>query len=197
MMQIRLSGFGGQGLILAGIILGEAAVIEGKEVVQTQDYGPEARGGASKAECIISNYAIDYPKVTTADLLLCLQQEAYNKYHRDVSPEGIIIIDDAYVREYDPGSNVLALPITRTAVDEIGDALCANIIALGIIAGLTNVVSHQAIERAVLLRVPKGTEYLNRKSLDLGWAMVDGLIAPVTPNGGNYLPSYSGALIHY
>jgi 2-oxoglutarate ferredoxin oxidoreductase subunit gamma len=170
MIQIRLSGSGGQGLILAGIILAEAAVIDGKEVVQTQDYGPEARGGASKAECIISSTEIDYPKVTVADVVLCMNQESYNKYGKDVQTNGKVVVDTTLVKQFVEGSSV-AIPITKTAIDELGKSIFANIIALGAIVGLTGVVSQTAIEKAVLARVPKGTEELNRKALALGWEM--------------------------
>lgn len=172
MMQIRLSGSGGQGLILAGIILAEAAVIDGKEVVQTQDYGPEARGGSSKSECVISDEAIDYPKVTIADVVLCLNQESFNKYGQDVRDKGKVIIDTALVKVYDHQENIVALPITTTAVEKLGKAIFANIVALGAVVGLTGVVSKEAIEQAVLARVPKGTVELNRKALELGWEMV-------------------------
>jgi 2-oxoglutarate ferredoxin oxidoreductase subunit gamma len=173
MMQIRLSGSGGQGLILAGIILAEAAVIDGKEVVQTQDYGPEARGGSSKSECVISDDVIDYPKVTVADVVLCLNQESYNKYSQDVHAKGKVIVDTTLVKEYDHHQeNIVALPITKMATEELGKAIFANIIALGAVVGLTGVVSKDAIEQAVLARVPKGTEELNRKALALGWEMV-------------------------
>lgn len=172
MMQIRLSGSGGQGLILAGIILAEAAVIDGKEVVQTQDYGPEARGGSSKSECVISDDVIDYPKVAVADIVLCLNQESYNKYGQEVHAKSKVIIDTTLVKEYVQQENIVALPITKTAVEELGKAIFANIIALGAVVSLTGVVSQDAIEQAVLARVPKGTEELNRKALKLGWEMV-------------------------
>jgi 2-oxoglutarate ferredoxin oxidoreductase subunit gamma len=170
MMQIRLSGSGGQGLILAGIILAEAAVIDGKEVVQTQDYGPEARGGSSKAECIISETVIDYPKVTVADVVLCMNQESYSKYGKDIQPNGRVIVDTTLVKQIGE-EPIVAIPITKTAIDELGKSIFANIIALGAVVGLTGVVSQAAIEKAVLNRVPKGTEELNRKALALGWEM--------------------------
>jgi 2-oxoglutarate ferredoxin oxidoreductase subunit gamma len=175
MKQIRLSGSGGQGLILAGVIMAEAAVIEGKEVVQTQDYGPEARGGSSKAECIISDLEIDYPKVMVADVVLCMNQASYNQYGRDVHEQVSIIVDTTFVKEFEQHQNIMALPISKTAVEEFGRVLFANIIALGVIVGLTEVVSRKSIEKAVLARVPKGTEQLNRKALTVGWKMAKGL----------------------
>jgi 2-oxoglutarate ferredoxin oxidoreductase subunit gamma len=175
MMQIRLSGSGGQGLILASIILGEAAVIEGKEVVQSQEYGPEARGGSSKAECIISKEEIDYPKVTVADILLCMQQASYNKYGRDVDEQGIIIVDTTFVKDFEQQQNLIALPITKTGVEELGSALFSNIVALGFIVGLTEVVNLESIDKAVAAHIPKGTEQINRKALTLGWKMANQL----------------------
>src|SRR5665647_501001 len=99
MKQIVLTGTGGQGLILAGIILAEAAVLDGKQAIQTQSYGPEARGGASRAEVIISDEPIDYPKVQKADTLLAMSQEAFNKYGGSIGAEGILVVDTTFVRE--------------------------------------------------------------------------------------------------
>ena len=103
MMELRLSGSGGQGLILIGIILAEAAILDNKLAIQSQSYGPEARGGASKAEVIISEKAIHYPKVTEPDLVLAMTQEAAQKYHSDLKPEGTLIVDSTYVKEIPAG----------------------------------------------------------------------------------------------
>lgn len=176
MLQISLSGTGGQGLILAGIILAEAAILDGKEAVQTQSYGPEARGGASKAEVIISNEAIDYPKVLTADILLVMSQEACNKYHGLVGSHGKMIVDTSLVWEIpEIAAKVIPLDITRAAKEELGKVMTANIIAMGALVGLTQVVSPEALKAAVLARVPKGTEKLNQQALDLGFSMVKGM----------------------
>ena len=94
-IEIRLSGSGGQGLILAGIILAEAAIIDGKNAVQTQSYGPEARGGASRSEVIISNGSIDYPKVSKSDILLALTEEAVIKYKGSLKEDGLLILDSS------------------------------------------------------------------------------------------------------
>lgn len=176
MLQISLSGTGGQGLILAGIILAEAAILDGKEAVQTQSYGPEARGGASKAEVIISSKAIDYPKVLTADILLVMSQEACNKYHGLVGPNGQMLVDTSLVWEIPQiTGKVIPLDITRAAKEELGKVMTANIIAMGALVGLSEVVSIEALKTAVLARVPKGTEKLNQQALDLGFSMVKGL----------------------
>lgn len=173
MMEVRLSGSGGQGLILAGIILAEAAIDDGKEAVQSQSYGPEARGGSSKSEVIISGNRIHYPKVATPDLLLAMTQEALNKYGPDLKAEGMLIVDSTFVREIpEKYKNVHAVPITQLAKEKCGRELFANIIALGAIAKLTGSVSLAAMEKAVLARVPKGTEDMNRLALQTGFQAV-------------------------
>ncbi len=175
MTELRLSGSGGQGLILIGIILAEAAIYDNKLAIQSQSYGPEARGGASKAEVIIAEKPIHYPKVTCPDLVLAMTQEAANKYCVDLAAEGTLLIDTTFVRDV-PGQirNVLALPITQLAKEKLGKALFANIVALGAIVALTRVVSVEAVTRAVLDRVPRGTEALNRQALELGMSLVNG-----------------------
>ncbi|MBP2629127.1 MAG: 2-oxoglutarate synthase [Firmicutes bacterium] len=173
MLQISLSGTGGQGLILAGIILAEAAIMDGKEAIQTQSYGPEARGGASKAEVIISSNAIDYPKVLNADILLVMSQEACNKYSSLVGPGGQMIVDTSLVWQIpEVDAKVIPLDITRVAKEELGKEMVANIIAMGALVGLTGAVSSEALKAAVLARVPKGTENLNIQALEIGFNMV-------------------------
>ncbi|WP_371376421.1 2-oxoacid:acceptor oxidoreductase family protein [Sporomusa aerivorans] len=173
MMEVRLSGSGGQGLILAGIILAEAAIADGKEAVQSQSYGPEARGGSSKSEVIISDHQIHYPKVTNPDLLLAMTQEALNKYGTDLQEDGLLVIDTTFVREVpEKYKNVHAVPITQLAKEKCGRELFANIVALGTITKLTNSVSFAALEKAVLARVPKGTEEMNKLALQIGYQAV-------------------------
>ncbi|MDH7490630.1 MAG: 2-oxoacid:acceptor oxidoreductase family protein [Anaerolineae bacterium] len=168
--EIRLAGEGGQGLILAGLILAEAAAVyDGKNAVQTQSYGPEARGGASKAEVVISDGVIDYPKVIAADLLLCMSQEACSKYVYGMKKNGILIVDSVHVDRV-PTSRAYMIPITKIAEEATGRRITANIVALGLIVGLTGVVSRKAIEAAVRARAPKGTEALNLKALEAGLA---------------------------
>lgn len=169
--EIRLSGSGGQGLILAGIILAQAAAVyDRKKVVQTQSYGPEARGGASRAEVIISNSEIDYPKVTRPKLFLSLTQESFDKYSGDLEENAIIIVDDTINTGTIEG-HILKRPILKTAKEDLGRILVANIISLGICVAASGVVSQGAIEKAVLSRVPKGTGELNLKALKCGLEM--------------------------
>jgi len=176
--EVRLAGAGGQGLLLAGLILAEAAAIyDGKNAAQTQSYGPEARGGASRSEVIISDEEIDYPKVTEADLLLALSQEACDKYVRDLKGDGVLIVDTTHVHHV-PSARAYKLPITRIAEEATGRRITANIVALGVIVSLTKIVSRRAIEAAVADRVPKGTQELNLKALAAGFEAAKGLMEP-------------------
>lgn len=172
--EIRLSGSGGQGLILAGIILAEAAIIDGKNAVQTQSYGPEARGGASKAEVIISSDKIDFPKVRECDIFLSLTQKSYDQYSKGVKENGIMIVDSV-VNSENVSNKVYSLPIIDTATNVIGKPMVTNIVALGVIVAISKVVSREALEQAVLSRVPKGTEDLNKKALEMGYTMGENL----------------------
>lgn len=174
--EVRLAGAGGQGLILAGLILAEAAAIrDGKNAAQTQSYGPEARGGASRSDVIISDGEIDYPKVTEPDLLLALSQEACDKYADDLKEEGTLIVDTVHVHHV-PTPGAHKLPITRMAEEATGRRITANMVALGVIVGLTKIVSRQAIEAAVANRVPEGTQELNLRALAAGFEAAEGLM---------------------
>ncbi|MGD9577640.1 MAG: 2-oxoacid:acceptor oxidoreductase family protein [Syntrophorhabdus sp.] len=166
--DIRLSGSGGQGLILMGIILAEAiGIYDDKFVAQTQSYGPEARGGSSKAEVVVSDQEIDYPKALKLDLLLAMNQKSCDDYYMDLKPNGILIVDSTFVKQI-PIPRAYQIPFTRIARDKFKREMVANIIALGAISKLTSIVSAKAIETAVLARVPKGTEKLNRDALRAG-----------------------------
>ncbi len=167
--EIRLAGEGGQGMILAGIILAEAAAIyDGKKATQTQSYGPEARGGASKAEVVIADGEIDHPEVLSADVVVALSQEAYDKYAATVKPGGLLIVDDEKVSRI-THAEAVRIPISRLAFETTGRIITANTVALGVLVGLTGVVSRQAIEKAVTARAPRGTEEMNRQALEAGF----------------------------
>ncbi len=166
--DIRLSGSGGQGLIMMGIILAEAiGVYDGKFVAQTQSYGPEARGGSSKAEVVVSDEEIDYPKAMQLDLLLAMNQKSCDDYYMDLKPNGILIVDSTFVTQV-PVSGAYVIPFTRIAREMLKREMVANIVALGAISQLSDIVSKKAIEAAVLARVPKGTEKLNKDALQAG-----------------------------
>ena len=166
--EVRLSGSGGQGLILAGVILAEAAGIhDGKYVCQTQSYGPEARGGASKAEVIISDEEIDYPKAMKPDLLLAMNQRSCDTYLFDLKPNGVLVVDSTFVKQL-PTSKAIAIPFTQIAREKFGREIVANIIALGALATLSGVVSLKSLEAAVLNRLSASSADMNRESLAAG-----------------------------
>ncbi len=168
--EIRLSGSGGQGLILMGIILAEAVgIYDGKFVAQTQNYGPEARGGSSKSEVIVSDEEIDYPKAMQLDLLLAMNQKSCEEFYPDLKPEGLLIVDSTFVTQV-PTSKAFQIPFTRIAREKFKREVVANIIALGALTQLSPIISSKAVESAVLARVPKGTEKLNRDALKAGIA---------------------------
>src|SRR5512146_3079735 len=169
--ELRFSGAGGQGLITAGIIMAKAASIyQGIQAVQSQSYGPEARGGASKSEVIISEGPIDYPKVTKCDALLALTQEACDKYSHDLKEGGVLLIDSDLVLREPPGNfKVTKFNITNTAKNEIGREIVTNIVALGAMVALTGVVTKENAEKAVLARVPEAFLELNRKAFQTGY----------------------------
>lgn len=169
--EMRFSGSGGQGMILAGIIMAEAASIYGgKNAAQSQSYGPESRGGASRSEVIISDEEVDYPKATSIDAMLAMTQEACAKYCKDIKQGGILLVDSDEVKNIPSGNfKTYSFPITSIARDELGKTIVANIIALGMITELTKIVSHEAIEKAVLARVPAAFLDLNKKALQIGF----------------------------
>ncbi len=169
-VELRLSGSGGQGLLLAGIILSEAALAEDKNAIQTQSYGPEARGGASKAEVIISNEEIDFPKVTAPNIILALTQVAADKYISSIREDGIVIVDSNITLPADlKAKKIISVPIIETASEKIGRSIVANIVAIGVITEATGVVDKASVEAAILKRVPKGTEELNKSALHEGY----------------------------
>lgn len=166
--EIRIAGFGGQGVVLAGLLLGEAAIRDGKQAVQTQSYGPESRGGAARSEILISDERIDYPKVIEADILVALSQEAFDKFRPAVKSDGSVIIERDLVS---PGENqTLSVPFTKMA-DDLGRKVVANSIMLGYLVAATGVVSVESMKATIREKVPKQTIDLNleafRKGLEL------------------------------
>jgi 2-oxoglutarate ferredoxin oxidoreductase subunit gamma len=160
-------------MILAGIILAEAAAIyDGKQAVQTQSYGPEARGGASKSEVVIADGEIDHPEVLDADVVVTLSQEACDKYALQLKPGCLLIVDSEKVKRL-PAAEAVSIPVSRLASEATGKAITANTVALGVLVGLTGIVSRAALGKAVAARAPKGTEEMNRRALEAGYAAAD------------------------
>ncbi len=174
--EIRLAGTGGQGLLLAGLLLAEAAAIhDGKFVAQSQAYAPFARGGASSSEVIIGDEEIDYPRVTRPHLVVALSQPAYDAYSHDVRRDGIIIVDSSTVETFETESDrhhrTLAVPITDIAVKTTGRALTASIVSLGIVAEVSGVVTNGALLKAIASRSPRGSADVNQRAVEAGFSM--------------------------
>ncbi len=173
--EIRLSGSGGQGLVLAGIILAEAAgIYGGKNVVQTVSYGPAARGGTSRADIVVSDEEIDYPKAMALDVLLAMNQMASDESVSDLKPAGILLVDSQLVSQV-TFPRVVKIPFTQIAREKCGREQMANIVALGALSKLIpavpsgqGVVTPEFMETAVMNRIPKGTEKLNRVAFEEG-----------------------------
>ena len=170
--EIRLSGSGGQGLITAGIILARAAVLDKVRVTQTQSYGPESRGGASRADVIISNEEFYYPEAVNFDVLLSLTQEACDKYLVNLKDSGILIADTTNVKNIvHTNSKVYELPFTEIAVNKLGTTLPTNILTLAFLVKITGVVSENSLKTAVSQSVKPQFINLNLKALKIGFKL--------------------------
>lgn len=172
--EVRFSGFGGQGIILSAVILGRAAVMyDHKFAVQTQVYGPEARGGASMSAVIIDDSEILYPKVADPDVYVIMSQEGFEKYGAAPRKDAVMILDSTLVHSR-PGCTYLEIPATAEARKTLGRDIVANIVMLGAVVGHTHVVGEDALKKAILDSVPKGTEALNTKAMELGMKLAGG-----------------------
>lgn len=165
--EMRLSGSGGQGMILAAVIMSEA-VGHNRNVVQSQSYGPEARGGASKADVVISTNEIFYPKAMNLDLLLAMTQEALDSYYGGLKEGGTLVVDTTLITDF-PTEDYFGLPFTRLAREEAGHIMVANVIALATIAEITGIVTRDELTKAVLKRAPRGTEEKNERAIKIGF----------------------------
>lgn len=170
--SIRLTGSGGQGVIKGAIILAQAALNDGLNATQSQVYGPEARGGSTKSEVNINKEEIFYPKAEKPNVLLSLTQESYHKYSQDVDANGFIIVDDIMVK-CDPkekrAAKTFSLPIVRTARDEIQNELCTNIVALGAIVGITEMLSKEAVLEGIADNFKAKIYAINEKAFLAGY----------------------------
>ena len=168
-MELRLAGSGGQGVILASVILAEAAVQSGKYTAQSQSYGPEARGGACRAETLISDSPIGFTKVQQPSFLMALTQKALDTYARALPDDCLVLVDESLtVPETLSGCRVLSLPILRTARETVGRAQTANVLAVGCVNALLGITDIETLKKATLLHVPQGTEEINLRALSEG-----------------------------
>lgn len=179
--DIRIAGFGGQGIILAGIVIGKAAALHDNIfAVQTQSYGPEARGGASRTEVVVSDEEVDYPKVQNPDIFVAMSHTALIAYLDDLKDGGTLIVDPdmvtieeimPFVEEHK--IKLYTAPATKTASDEIGIRIVANIVMIGAIVEITKVVTEEAARAAIAESVPPGTEDKNLAAFDAGVKLAD------------------------
>ncbi|MBS4015721.1 MAG: 2-oxoacid:acceptor oxidoreductase family protein [Candidatus Latescibacteria bacterium] len=170
--EIRLAGTGGQGLILAGVILAEAAgVYEGKKVIQTQSYGPEARGGASKTDVIISDQEILYPKARNVDILVCLSQKSCDSYLHDLVEDGVAIYDNFYVKNC-ASNHCFGLPLSVKTRGKFNREIFMNIVLLGALSEITKITQLDSLKKAIQSHVPAATLENNLQALDLGVEVV-------------------------
>ncbi len=166
--ELRIAGFGGQGVILAGFIIGKAAcVYSDYNAVQSQSYGPEARGGAARSEVIVSDEKIGYPRPTGVDLFVAMAQEAFNTYGVDITKETIVIVDPDLVPDHDIGQPVYKVQAQKIAED-LGNRVVTNIAMVGAVAGIYDVPPADALKKAVEVSVPARFIKLNQMAFDQG-----------------------------
>lgn len=176
-MEFKFAGAGGQGLITAGVLLAEAAILEGKKVVQAQSYGPEARLGSSTSDVIVDTKEIYHPKTSRPNAMLIMNQESFDKFASRVAEGGIIVVDTDFVPDPKGPANARLIPLNLTtrAKEDTGYPMTANILGLAIIVGLTKVVSPESVVQAVKNRFASKQRYLapNLKALELGFKMAE------------------------
>lgn len=171
--EIRFAGFGGQGVVLASQVLSYAVVLSGRYAAQSQSYGPEARGGAARGEVVVADEPIDYPRVTDADVLVAMSQPAYERYHTQVRTNGVLVIDADLVdaRELPPNVRLYKVPATSLAAERIGNRLYANMIMVGFVAALSQLVDLPTLERAIMERIPEKHREPNLQAVRLGYEL--------------------------
>ena len=168
---VRLAGFGGQGIVLAGMILGKAVTLyEGENAVMTQSYGPEARGGACSADVVISKERINYPRVTVPDVLVLMSEEAARTYGSNTVEQALVLINEDLVKTVPQGSALRIRRVPATGIAEkLGRVIVANIVMLGFVTAVSGIVSLESMKKAVLDSIPRGTEELNLSALQAGY----------------------------
>ncbi len=176
--QMRFGGFGGQGIVLMGAILGDAAVRDGLWAAGSNSYGPQARGSACRSEVILSGEPVDFPHVLEADVLAVMSQEAYERFLPQVRGEGVVIHDHPGVRPSEKGgARHVAIPATRTALEQLRNAQVANMVLLAAAVALTGVVSKGSLREALKEGVPSTMREINHEALELGFALGKGALS--------------------
>lgn len=166
--EVRFGGVGGQGIVLAGRLLGKAAALyDGKDAVCTQSYGPEARGGASRSDVVIADEQVDYPFVSRADILAVFFQEAYVLFRDCLKPDGLLIVDTGLVQPFGDDHNLHGIPATEIA-EGLGSRMAANVVTLGYLVGLTGIVSEESVIEAIRSTLKAGIVEMNLKAFDAG-----------------------------
>src|SRR5436305_3328103 len=180
--EIRIAGFGGQGVILSAVVLGKAASIyENGFATMAQNFGPEARGGACSAQLIVSNSPVLYPYVTRPDIMVIMSQEAYNRFARELKPGGLLIIEEDLVRVSNTDNRkVYSIPATRFA-EELGKRMVLNSVMVGFFTAVTKLLTPDAVRKAVADSVPPTFRELNLKAFEKGFAYGTSLEAPLRP----------------
>ena len=186
--EIRIAGFGGQGVILAASVIGKAAAIfQGGYATMTQSFGPEARGGSSSAQVILSNEPILYPYITQPDILVVMSQEAYTRFAPEIKPGGILITEQELVRvdRYPANVRAYGVPATRLA-EELGRKVVLNIVMTGFFGAVTNLLDPDSLRQAVADSVPPALQKLNLQAFDKGFEFGSNLLGSMSENGVNY-----------
>ena len=172
-VEIRISGLGGQGVVLAGEILGRAAVYDGKHAVQTQSYGAEARGSAARSEVIISDEKVGFPKVRKCDILVAMSQSALDKHLEDLKEGGTLLVDNDMVKKIPKiEAEIFTIPVTKIAETELKSRIYANVVMLGALTKITAMISEESVSKAILASVPEGTREGNLQGFKMGLQVV-------------------------
>lgn len=170
-IEIRIGGFGGQGIMLAGYLLGQSACIyEDKEATQTETYGPEARGGSASTEIVISDSEIDYPKLLLPDIAILMSQPAFLKFHKDLKKDGILIIDSDLVNPSDikKDTKLCSIPSTQIA-QSLGNKIVANVVMLGALIAITGVITKEDMIKSIKTTLPERVLELNLSAFEKGF----------------------------
>lgn len=190
-VAICLSGSGGQGLLLAGRLLAEAAALyDGLDVVQTNSYGPEARGGASRSEVVIGRGEINILHAPAVDVLVCLNQASCDAYYHHLTPRGLLITDSDLVKVV-PTTRAVEVPMSALARKEVGNVMVANVVSLAVLCAISKIVSRDALTNAIKERVPKVHRQSNCLALDVGFAAAGEALGRISPKMRSLIPDFS------